>query len=434
MTSSVTFTRAYAVLALAAAAVAGCGDAVPEEPNWSQHVRPILAANCTRCHSVPAQGGAPAGFRLDKLDDTVLPDGRVIRGASTMAQFIAVRAGEMGEMPPDWPRSDAQRDTLINWFERAAERGEGVRPVRGNGRANTTPNAALLDPLPASADTDPVAIRYEVTDAERDLVDGVLIVDGNTVAMGLHNGRGEIALDPAPLAAGDHDVIARLTDDIDTVDVVLGTLTVAHASGNATPRARFVAPEPDALIADFNLPFEIAVEVEDADGPGGLRVDIAAFRGDVEHPVADGVPVTAGIATTTWDDTSALDDATNWRLRATVSDGTTTVIAESEPIIVSHAPSDYAFDDVSPIFALKCGRCHPGAAIPDLPHNFANYDDEPAFGGRGVRSMRGRIYRRVVQQRNMPPESAAGIVEDFEPLNDSERAMIENYLLGGAPP
>src|SRR5690606_560452 len=72
----------------AAAPAIACGPGGPASPTWAEDAAPILAANCGRCHTVPAIGGAPSGFRLDIYDDWVGDDGAVIRGAGTMAQYV----------------------------------------------------------------------------------------------------------------------------------------------------------------------------------------------------------------------------------------------------------------------------------------------------------------------------------------------------------
>ena len=58
-----------AATTLAAAALTACAPEVPETPTWLQDVRPIVLANCVRCHTPPPIGGAPDNVRFDKYAD-----------------------------------------------------------------------------------------------------------------------------------------------------------------------------------------------------------------------------------------------------------------------------------------------------------------------------------------------------------------------------
>ena len=46
---------------------------------------------------------------------------------------------------------------------------------------------------------------------------------------------------------------------------------------------------------------------------------------------------------------------------------------------------------------------------------------------------RGRTYRRLVLERSMPPRSAETLFDNFEPMPEADRAMVTEWLLGGAP-
>jgi hypothetical protein len=115
--------------------LAACAPAVPDEPSFQQHVAPILAANCVRCHGAPPIGGAPPGFRLDLFAD-----------AAAQAERIAIRA-DRGDMPPRFPLDDYQIDTLARWFELGAPRGA---PNPGN----RPPTASIVDGMIVVADPD----------------------------------------------------------------------------------------------------------------------------------------------------------------------------------------------------------------------------------------------------------------------------------------
>lgn len=127
--------------------LAACAPAVPDEPSFQQHVAPILAANCVRCHGAPPIGGAPPAFRLDLFDD-----------AAAYAERIAIRTAR-SEMPPRFPLDDYQIDTLARWFELGARRGA---PNAGN----RAPTAQIVDGL------------ILVDDPDGDLVGGTLLTGG----------------------------------------------------------------------------------------------------------------------------------------------------------------------------------------------------------------------------------------------------------------
>ena len=205
------------------AAVAGCTESAPSAPTWIDDVRPILAANCVRCHGLPAIAGAPGTFRLDKYGDTLLPDGTVVSGAAGVAFIIGFRAGDKGDMPPDYPRPDWQRDTLLNWNTTGVALGD---------RADNAPpelivaEGATID-VPGSG-----SLPYEVTDADGDLVDGQLIArpttgDDIVLSADLRSGRGVATYDTPVLPDGSYELLAVLTDDLVTVEVSFGSVSVA---------------------------------------------------------------------------------------------------------------------------------------------------------------------------------------------------------------
>src|SRR5215210_1527284 len=98
--------------------VAACAPGVPDEPSYQQHVAPILAANCVRCHGVPVLGGAPPGFRLDSYNSYEQPKRNsigtdMIDGAAVLSPTIATRVAlSDNPMPPRFPIDDYQIETL----------------------------------------------------------------------------------------------------------------------------------------------------------------------------------------------------------------------------------------------------------------------------------------------------------------------------------
>jgi len=111
---------------LALVALAACVQDVPATPTYQDDVRPILLANCVRCHTpgvdggVPLPGGAkvPTDFRLDRWESTgtcpPTPDASVdggadpcILGVQAKAERIVIRAADEGTMPPTGPSATA---------------------------------------------------------------------------------------------------------------------------------------------------------------------------------------------------------------------------------------------------------------------------------------------------------------------------------------
>lgn len=215
---------AHVVAALAALVTGGaCAPEVPANPTWTEDVRPILVANCVRCHSSPSLQGAPGNVRFDKFDDEDRDgDGEIdFFGAATEAIFIAERV-EAEEMPPRFPLPDRQRDTLIAWFEAGAPKGD-PRP------GNVAPSMELTGDPEAADDT--VVIPYRIDDADFDLVTGRLIADpgdGDPIAVtyDLFSGRGEIAWDVLDVAPGTYDLSAEIDDGSDRVEVDLGSVEI----------------------------------------------------------------------------------------------------------------------------------------------------------------------------------------------------------------
>ncbi len=412
-------------LSLAPTIACDIGSPAVTQPTWLEDVRPIVQANCLRCHTPPSIGGAPTDFRLDVYEDTPLADGRVIRGARTMARFIAYRAGEQGTMPPDFPRNDGQRDTLINWWENGAALG-------GQG-FNSLPQAELLSEL-SQADQDPVALEYEARDADGDLVSGSIRVGDRVVAELVKNGRGTATVNPATLEDGDYPIVASLTDDLSRRDVTIGTLVVRHADGNTAPEVALGTSFFDGLFADLQFPLDIGIAIVDPDAGDALTFDIAAFRGDDEVQIAEAVAATSGENTFTWASAADLPEGPGWRLRITARDGTASTRFESDRFYVSHQSTQLTYADVEPLLYEACAACHRDAEIPGP--TAPNFIAGPDAKGQ-VDLLRGRLLRRVVLERTMPPPSARAIAQrqdlPWRALSDNELATLREYLLGGSP-
>lgn len=394
---------------LLAGLVTGCGPDTPAQPTWSEDVRPILLANCARCHGEEPAGGAPAAFRLDRYED----GGR--RGARTMAPYLAERAGKRGDMPPEGPRlTDRQRDILVRWAEQMAPRG-------APGQMST---ARLVAP-PAGADQG-LELTVDARDPDGDAVEGSLAFgpDGASVpqtAIGpIGSGRNVVRWDTSGLPPGTYKLFAQLSEGESSVTIDLGGVTVAHASGNSAPAAQLELAGLQPIAADAASPQTLFLTARDAEGHA-MTARLVAFRGDEEREITSGLALTSGTPAMVFWDTRSVPEGPNWRVRAEVSDGVATTTATTGQVVISHATTADTFGAIEPIFQARCAPCHPLPVAVDL-------------GGEGIGVWTGTIWRRVVQRREMPPRSATGVVMGFTPLTEEERMRISAWLLAGAPP
>ena len=247
--------RVTAATLLLLAAAGACSPSVPAEPTWLDDVRPILAANCIRCHSPPYIGGAPVSFRLDiygddrflvpypdagpRPDAGPLPDASpdapdagpdasppgpaTVRGA-VYASMDGTLAGIVEDeiMPPEFPLTGRQKDVLAKWHEASEPRGE-ARP--GNAEPTMT-TVGDLEVIPGR-----VTLSYEITDADGDIVTGVIVADpgGGEAPIVATNelfvGRGAVRFS---LPAGTFDLTAEIDDgQVDApVTVEIGQVVV----------------------------------------------------------------------------------------------------------------------------------------------------------------------------------------------------------------
>lgn len=426
----------------------GCGRDTPSAPTWVDDVRPILMANCVRCHGYPATGGAPDSFRLDVYDDWTAPNGRVLRGAGAMAEYIKIRTEEH-EMPPRFPLDDRQIDILASW---RATGSEGVAPAKGTPRrSNGAPTVMLLGLLADSVTPDgSLAIQYEIRDPDRDNVVGELRVGTTDAASAVvvdrsvHSGRGIAMWNASTFAPGTYKLFWVLDDGGDTSTHEVGNYEVAHA--NTAPSVRVTAPALYDIIADQDLPYDITMELADPDPGLGLKVTIEAVRGN--DRVMLGTPaMDANVGTYTFQltDTTNLPEGPGWRLEISVTDGETTTNARTGPFVIGHRTTTDGYGTVQ-IFGF-CIKCHPGdgaspdLAIPGLNISFGEFQNVTNDAGMldimgDVRRLRGLIYRRTVQLRNMPPKSAqihGGRLGDPSKPSQEQIQQLENWLLSGTP-
>jgi hypothetical protein len=223
-----------------------CLAEAPASPGFQDEVLPILAANCARCHSYPAIGGAPSacdvpsggahawcGFRLDGHDDVVVDEGDPgdptddlgVRGAAFIAGVIPARIGSStSPMPPRFPLDDVARLTLEAWSRGLPE--PPSQPPRIARPGNALPTISLE---PVVRDAGSVVVRYELDDADGDLVVGGLRVRGagiDTLLAPIRSGRDEVRWSPDGVPAGAYELIARVDDGGGWQELTAGTLIV----------------------------------------------------------------------------------------------------------------------------------------------------------------------------------------------------------------
>jgi hypothetical protein len=214
-----------AILLLLAAAA--CAPEVPAEPTWVDDVRPILAANCIRCHSPPFIGGVPQSFRLDIYDDDPYIDPvfeAPLNGAASMSAqnyFIDVLVTR-STMPPQFPLTDRQVEVMQAWRDAEEPKGE---PREGN----SPPTMTVLGDIEVSPGV--VRLSYAIDDADGDIVTGVITGDPGGGAdpapiiatNEIFAGRGRVNV---PLPTGNYELTAELDDGSERVTVELGTVVV----------------------------------------------------------------------------------------------------------------------------------------------------------------------------------------------------------------
>jgi hypothetical protein len=215
------------VVVVAVAAASGCAlDDPPEVPSWQVDVMPVLAASCVRCHGVPQNPLVPSDFRLDAYGATLFPGQTIpIKGASEFAVDLA-RVTEPGfrsnfeeRMPPNRTIDERSYRILRNW----AGSTDGLTNIapRGSGHPDNRTPAIVVEETARTAGV--VTLAFEVSDADRDLVTGVVLgpvlglqgqVSIGTIGV-VVSGRRTFAWDTTGLPAGSYELTARLDDGAD---------------------------------------------------------------------------------------------------------------------------------------------------------------------------------------------------------------------------
>jgi hypothetical protein len=213
---------------LFALAGAACAPSAPSNPTWEQDVKPILDANCVRCHRSPQQNSAPMNFRLDVCDDA----GTVL-GARAQAGRILARGAAEGlaamPPPPGSPLSDRQLEIIENWM--------------ANGSPCTSATAAASfvlvrateeSLLPGAAPGEHVlALHYSLEDPARSLVSATVVAvaasgETHVAPEPLRAGAGELTWSLGGIAPGTYEVLVTLDDGSEIREVRVGTFAIAR--------------------------------------------------------------------------------------------------------------------------------------------------------------------------------------------------------------
>ena len=393
---------------------AGCAPDVPAQPTWVKDVRPILLANCVRCHGEEPSGGAPTAFRLDRFEDS-----DAARGVKTMARYLAHRAGDLGQMPPNGPAlSDRQRDVLEKWYAAGAPRGDG----------NALPALTVVK-APATTVDQELTLTYRISDGDRDAGYGTLTAAQGTTMLEvgtLEPGQHELTWDTGQVAPGAYALTATIRDaQVDAMmalveqKVELGTVTIAHTSGNTAPKVSVVSPFRDAIVTDAKSPVAVSLQVEDPDAGDTVQTAVEAVRGS--ERIMLGTVMGTMSPMVMWD-TRGATASPSWHIEATATDTKGAVRkARSRAFVISHQSPTVTFDQVSEIFTRRCVPCH--ATDKNIIVEFDNMS---------IDGWVSTIYARVVHKREMPPRSAIGLFKDYQFITEEERGQIASWILGGA--
>ena len=206
----------------------------PSDPTWIEDVRPIVYANCVRCHGYPAIHEAVPTFRLDSYSSTLMPDGDEMDGAAAAATFNGYLAdpfnGESkSQMPPRFPLEDRQVDILLDWIALGDDEVEPVVfPPRGERPDNAEPDMTFTEDLEVGGSR--ITAAYFIEDLDDDPVTGVLFAQGAgdpvSLAGDLFAGRGEVSAELSLLEPGEYDIYAELDDGVGVTTVELGSVEV----------------------------------------------------------------------------------------------------------------------------------------------------------------------------------------------------------------
>jgi cytochrome c553 len=426
--------------------LSACQPPAPDSPTWFADVQPMVMANCARCHGADPDRAEISGFRLDRYvkNDSGTLDAYDYRDA--MVRSAARR--ELPVMPPTYALSDQQRRTLERWVEIGAPKGQ---------RDNHPPQVERIAPAESSIVVDQsLALTIRSWDADGD----GLVVRLGAREIGAPQGDAltvtgaglrDMTLDTGLLASGrTYEVYAVLDDgysddpSANALEVVLlPNMLVDHGARGTAPTVRLFQPNGNETVIGSA---EIAWFASDPDPGDVLTIDLELLEvgldgsATVVANIAPGLPNdsptfawnTSGVPTTrggqpiSYKVRVVARDAGNKNVRSDDSDAPFTIAQQA-------ATTAYTWADVKPVFLATCASCHGEPPALGAPSTFRldKYDaldpGNPPNSDPGVFEMRSRVYQRLVVLETMPPVYSA-------PQPSAEEiAMIDNWILGGAP-
>lgn len=221
--------RSVSVLSVFLALATACGPSAPSNPTWEADVKPILDANCVRCHRSPQQNSAPTNFRLDVCDDA----GTVL-GARAQAGRIVARASAEGitamPPPPGAPLSDRQLEVIENWIANGSPCSSGAAAAPSFVLQRAVEESLLAGAAPGEH---VLALRYAIDDPAGRLVSATVVAvaasgETHVAPEPLRAGAGELAWSIGALAAGTYEVLVTLDDGSEIREVRVGTFAVTR--------------------------------------------------------------------------------------------------------------------------------------------------------------------------------------------------------------
>ncbi len=443
-------------IATLASLSAACGDNVTRAPTYFEDVQLIVRENCAPCHGPDPIDPKVAAFRLDryvKHDAETLDLNDFATGIDPALRRAAVdRSGPA--MPPDGPLPDRERELLDRWITEGAPKGS---------RENHAPRIELLAPFPPTTVAQMLELRFRAWD---DDLDGLIVewwardlATAQQIALGVRSGEGKrgIRIDTSQLASRHRFEIFAVLDDgfsdnpMENREIVtlVPDLLVYNGMAGTAPTVKLITPagrgteigtmpitwtatdpdidpvsgEPDALTIDLEL-----VQVSGA----GTETVVAS--------IASGHPNTGSYSWVIPTEVPATDGSGNplaYRVRVTARDSfaippNTRSDSNGFTFAIQHGgTTTFTWADVEPIFTTYCAACHGNPAVSAGAEHFCllQYQKGGAVppcsvDDLGVFEMKGLVFSRLVTNQDMPPGGGPSA---------AERAMVGNWMIGGAP-
>jgi len=421
--------------------VAGCAaPEAPPAPTYFTDVRPILMANCARCHGASPESPAAGAFRLDRYvsGETEEPDAFDYADAIVRTAVYQLSPA----MPPDYELSERQKDVLLRWAEADAPKGE---------RDNSAPEAALTGVDDGATVDDVIELELHSSDADLDGLHAQLWARDRTdvnvpdvpLSPVLGAGTHALTVDTGVLPSQHEIELYALLDDGYADDpmqnrtvATLAGLRIDHGARGAAPAVRLLSPSRGGTHVGE---LEIAWSATDADTGDTLTItlDLMTEENGVVQSIATAAPNTGAL---TWTVPTDLDTNAHYRVRVTATDPASNTRSDASPVTLALAapqPAAGRWEDVRGLFVQYCVECH-GEPARSPAIDYFRLDKyqltdarPPATPDLGAFEQRALILDRLGrldrnEEGQMPPAYRdAPSVEDL--------AAMRAWLLAGAP-